>query len=86
MAPSTATTSADISARKKLADPVATPTCARDTAFCMHTVEIGNTLPKLAPIRNSKIKTTGKGIVAGQIANADTDKMPMGRPISGSRL
>ena len=86
IAPSTATTSAENSARKKLAAPVAMPICERDTAFCKHTVDTGNTVPKPAPMIVSRMSTTTIGIVPGQIASGPRQNIATASPISDTRL
>src|SRR5262249_57824699 len=86
IAPSTATTSAENSERKKLAAPVATPICERDTAFCIQTVDTGNTVPSPAPMTSSNSSTSTVGIEDGQIASGASDRIESESPINETRL
>ena len=86
IAPSTATTSAENSERKKLAAPVATPIWCCVTAFCMHTVEIGNSVPRPEPISVSSTSTSTVGSEAGQMANTANDSRASVSPASARRL
>ena len=69
-----------------MAAPVAMPIWCCVTAFCMHTVEIGNTVPSPTPMSVSSASTRMSGIETGQIASAASAKSASVEPISGMRL
>ncbi len=86
MAPRSATTSAENRERKKFAAPVAIPICARDTAFCMQTVDTGKTVPKPEPTSNKSRSTDVVDIDTGQMANGMSARIERESPTSDIRL